>query len=158
MQAPLITRSAIFSIAADRPNVPIAAKTAVSMHAMATRRKNTSIAVSDGSPAEPIGRTMPPARGSFGIFAIGVQAQRDLVQPARRSNAPPSLGVEVQQILARAQGFSRSVPLAVAFDVAGLDAAELGYMNSNRRKARTEKTGGTEPGGPWTRGEGRVGA
>jgi hypothetical protein len=32
------------------------------MHAMATTRKNISIAVSDGSPAEPIGRTMPPAR------------------------------------------------------------------------------------------------
>jgi hypothetical protein len=42
--------------------VPTAAKTAVSMHAMATRRKNTSIAVSDGSRAGPIGRTMPPAR------------------------------------------------------------------------------------------------
>ena len=39
MQAPLITRSAIFSIAGDRPNVPKAAKSAVSMHAMATRRK-----------------------------------------------------------------------------------------------------------------------
>jgi hypothetical protein len=62
MQAPLITRSAIFSIAGDRPNVPTAAKTAVSMHAMATRRKNTTIAVSDGSRAGPIGRTMPPAR------------------------------------------------------------------------------------------------
>jgi hypothetical protein len=62
MQAPLITRSAIFSIAGDRPNVAKAAKSAVSMHAMATTRKNISIAVSDGSLAEPIGRTMPPAR------------------------------------------------------------------------------------------------
>jgi hypothetical protein len=62
MQAPLITRSAIFSIAGDRPNVAKAAKSAVSMHAMATTRKNISTAVSDGSPAEPIGRTMPPAR------------------------------------------------------------------------------------------------
>ena len=51
MQAPLITRSAIFSIAGDRPNVPRAAKSAVSKHAMATRRNNTSIAVSDGLPA-----------------------------------------------------------------------------------------------------------
>jgi hypothetical protein len=33
MQAPLITRSAIFSIAGDRPNVPMAAKTAVSKYA-----------------------------------------------------------------------------------------------------------------------------
>jgi len=62
MQAPLITRSAIFSIAGDRPNVAKAAKSAVSMHAMAITRKNISIAVSDGSPAEPIDRTMPPAR------------------------------------------------------------------------------------------------
>jgi hypothetical protein len=51
MQAQLITRSAIFSIAGDRSNVPIAAKSAVSMPAMATTRKNISIAVSDGSPA-----------------------------------------------------------------------------------------------------------
>jgi hypothetical protein len=39
MQAPLITRSAIFSIAGDRPNVAKAAKSAVSMHAMAITRK-----------------------------------------------------------------------------------------------------------------------
>jgi hypothetical protein len=51
--------------------VPKAAKSAVSMHAMATRRKNISIAVSDGSPAEPIGRTSRP-RGYFGIETIGV--------------------------------------------------------------------------------------
>jgi hypothetical protein len=107
MQAPLITRSAIFSIAGDRANVPIAAKTAVSMHAMATRRKNTSIAVSDGSPAEPIGRTMPPARILWHI-CCRVQAQRDLVQPARRSNAPPSLGWRYNKFT-RAPKVSREV-------------------------------------------------
>jgi hypothetical protein len=44
------------------------------MHAMAITRKNISIAVSDGSPAEPIGRTMPPARILWHICYRGTGA------------------------------------------------------------------------------------